>query len=129
MYKSTLVGGELSASRPGRFTSGERVPGSHWIGRWVGPRAGLDDVEKRKFLTLPGFEHLPSVFQPVASRYTDYAALIIVAESYFCSSYSPCQLSFSYTLGVRTTGIGICDNNQSQHKNTENKDETKHRRT
>jgi hypothetical protein len=22
----------------------------------VGPRAGLDDVEKRKFLTLPGFE-------------------------------------------------------------------------
>jgi hypothetical protein len=39
----------------------------------VGPRAGLDDVEKRKFLTLPGLELDPSVFQPVASRYTDYA--------------------------------------------------------
>jgi hypothetical protein len=37
----------------------------------VGPRAGLDDVEKRKFLTLPGQDR--SVVQPVASRYTDYA--------------------------------------------------------
>jgi hypothetical protein len=24
----------------------ERVPGTHWIGGWVDPRAGLDDVEK-----------------------------------------------------------------------------------
>jgi hypothetical protein len=31
-------------------------PGTHWIGGWVDPRAGLDDVEKRKFLTLPGLE-------------------------------------------------------------------------
>jgi hypothetical protein len=39
----------------------------------VGPRAGLDDVEKKKFLTLPGLELRPSVNHPVASRYTDYA--------------------------------------------------------
>jgi hypothetical protein len=56
---SALVGGEWSASRPGRFTPGERAPGTHWIGGWVGPRAGLDDVEKRKFLTLPGLELRP----------------------------------------------------------------------
>jgi hypothetical protein len=31
-----------------------KSPGNQWIGGWVGPRAGLDDVEKRKFLTLPG---------------------------------------------------------------------------
>jgi hypothetical protein len=43
-------------------------PGTHWIGGWVGPRAGLDDVKKRKFLTLPELE-----LQPVASRYTGYA--------------------------------------------------------
>jgi hypothetical protein len=43
---SALVGGEWSASRPGRFTPGERAPGTHWIGGWVGPRAGLDDLEK-----------------------------------------------------------------------------------
>jgi hypothetical protein len=35
------------------------TPGTHWIGGLVGPRAGLDDVEKRKFLTLPGLELRP----------------------------------------------------------------------
>jgi hypothetical protein len=29
---SALVVGEWSASRPGRFTPGERDPGTHWIG-------------------------------------------------------------------------------------------------
>jgi hypothetical protein len=53
---SALVGGELSASRPGRFTAGERSPGTHWRGGWVGPRAGMDDVEKRKILPLPELE-------------------------------------------------------------------------
>jgi hypothetical protein len=48
---SALAGGEWSASRFCRFT-----PGTYWIGGWVGPGAGLDDVEKRKFLTLPGLE-------------------------------------------------------------------------
>jgi hypothetical protein len=33
--------------------------GTHWIGGWVGPRAGLDDVEKIKLLTLPGLELRP----------------------------------------------------------------------
>jgi hypothetical protein len=32
-----LVGCEWSASRPGRHTPGERAPGTHWIGGWVGP--------------------------------------------------------------------------------------------
>jgi hypothetical protein len=53
---SALAGGEWSASRPCRFTLGERATGTHWIGGWVGPQAGLDDVEKRKFLTLKGLE-------------------------------------------------------------------------
>jgi hypothetical protein len=39
----------------------------------VDPRTGLDDVEKRKFFILPGLELNPSVVQPVASHYTDYA--------------------------------------------------------
>jgi hypothetical protein len=47
--------GEWSASCPGRFTHGERAVGTHWIGGWMGPRAGLDD-EKRKFLILPELE-------------------------------------------------------------------------
>jgi hypothetical protein len=53
---SALVGGEWSASRPDRFTPGERTLGTHWIGGWVGLRVGVDEVEKRKFLTLPGLE-------------------------------------------------------------------------
>jgi hypothetical protein len=52
-------GGEWSASRPSRFTLEERAPGTHRIGGWVSPRTGLDDVEKKKFLTLPGAELRP----------------------------------------------------------------------
>jgi hypothetical protein len=50
------VGREWSASRPGRFNPGERAPGTHWIGGWVGPRASLDDMEKEKFLPPLGLE-------------------------------------------------------------------------
>jgi hypothetical protein len=62
MYRSTffltsaLVGGEWSVSRPGCFTPAERALGTLWIGGWVGPRASLEDMENRKFLTLPGLE-------------------------------------------------------------------------
>jgi hypothetical protein len=54
MYSSThsltsaLDGSEWSASRPGRFTHMERVPEIHWIGGWVGHRAVLVAVVKRK---------------------------------------------------------------------------------
>jgi hypothetical protein len=47
---SALVGHEWTASHPDRFTPWERAPDTHWIGGWVGPRTGLDDVEKRKIL-------------------------------------------------------------------------------
>jgi hypothetical protein len=53
---SALVGDEWSASRPCRFTPGERARGTHWIGGWVDRKAGLDDVEKRIFWILPGLE-------------------------------------------------------------------------
>jgi hypothetical protein len=56
---SALDGGEWSASRPGSFTPGERAPATHLIGSWVDPKAGLGDVGKRKFLTLPGLELRP----------------------------------------------------------------------
>jgi hypothetical protein len=40
-------GGEWSASCPSRFTPRERAPGTHWLGYWVGPRAGLDVVMRK----------------------------------------------------------------------------------
>jgi hypothetical protein len=43
---SALDGGEWSASRPGSFNLGKRASfGTHYMGGWVGPRAGLDAVE------------------------------------------------------------------------------------
>jgi hypothetical protein len=49
MYRLTLalVEGEWSASRPDRFTSEERDPGTLWIGGCVGLRIG--EIMKIKF--------------------------------------------------------------------------------
>jgi hypothetical protein len=47
---SAWDGDEWSASRLGRITPRERAPGTHRIGGWVGPRACLDAVVKRKIL-------------------------------------------------------------------------------
>jgi hypothetical protein len=54
-----LDGGMWSASLPSRYTHG-----THWIGGWVGPRAGLDATEKRK-IPAPADNGTPAV-QPVA---------------------------------------------------------------
>jgi hypothetical protein len=54
-----LDGGEWSVSRPSHFAPGERAPVTHWIGGWVDPRASVDDVEERTFLTLPALELQP----------------------------------------------------------------------
>jgi hypothetical protein len=56
---SSLIRGEWSASLPGRFTPGERASCTHWIGGWMGPRTGLDVVERRKILPLPVLELRP----------------------------------------------------------------------
>jgi hypothetical protein len=47
----------------------ERDPDTHWIGGWVGPRAGLDTVVKRKIPSLCE-ESNPLIIQPVALSYT-----------------------------------------------------------
>jgi hypothetical protein len=54
-FNSTLDGGEWSASRPGRFTAGERALSTYWMN----PRACLDDMMNLKFLNLPGLEPRP----------------------------------------------------------------------
>jgi hypothetical protein len=93
---SALVGGLWSASRPKRFTPGERVPGTHSIGGWVNARAGLDDVEKRQFLTL-------QELQSVASRYTDCAIPgKITKEIYSQDSRSPGWYIWTWSLPIRS---------------------------
>lgn len=46
--------GERSASDPSHFLPREGAPGTHWTGVWMGPRAGLDTVAKRKTLDPAG---------------------------------------------------------------------------
>jgi hypothetical protein len=62
LLTSALDAGELSALRPGRFT-----PGTHSIRGWVGPRAGIDAVAKRKISHHCPRRELNSGRPPVAS--------------------------------------------------------------
>jgi hypothetical protein len=73
---SALDGGEWSALRPGRFTSRERAPGTHWIGGWVGLRAVLCAGVKRK-ISSHRRESNPRtpIVQPVAQSYSDWAIM------------------------------------------------------
>jgi hypothetical protein len=64
-----LDGGEWSASRPGHFAARERAPGTHWIGDWLGPRAGLDTVVEKKNHSLCRDSN-PPIIRPVVQRYT-----------------------------------------------------------
>jgi hypothetical protein len=52
----------------------ERAPGTHWIGGWVVPRAGLEVVAKKR-IPSPRRElnSLTPIVQPVASRYISWA--------------------------------------------------------
>jgi hypothetical protein len=54
---SVLVGDVISFKPRQLYRQGKR-PGTTWTGSWVDPRARLDEVEKRIFLTLPGLELL-----------------------------------------------------------------------
>jgi hypothetical protein len=49
---SALAGCEWSASCTGRFSPGESVTGTNWIGGWVTPEPFW--MTWRKFLTPPG---------------------------------------------------------------------------
>jgi hypothetical protein len=58
-------------SRP-CFTPGEKIPGTHWTGGWVGPRVGLDTEEKYSCLCRGSNLDRP-VVQSVTRHYSDWA--------------------------------------------------------
>jgi hypothetical protein len=77
---SALGGSEWSASRPSRFTPRKRDPGTHWIGGWLGLRAVLDAVVKRKIPIPLGnriLETWSSARSPVAIP-TELSRLLII---------------------------------------------------
>jgi hypothetical protein len=70
-FTLALGAGQRPASRPSRFTTG-----THWIGGWVGPRTGVEDVENwDNSWPYRDSNSDSSVVQPAASRYTDYTIL------------------------------------------------------
>jgi hypothetical protein len=54
---SLEVSGQFHA--PAALPPGKEPPSTYWVGGWVDPTASMDNVENRKFLTLPGFELRP----------------------------------------------------------------------
>jgi hypothetical protein len=69
--------GVVSFTPPVTLPPKETGPSSHWIGGWVVPKAGLDDMRKWKFFIPLGLE-----FWPVTSRYT-YCAVPICFSTVF----------------------------------------------
>jgi hypothetical protein len=98
------VSGQLHA--PAALFPRKKVPGTHWIGGWVGPRTGLYEVVKRK-IPIPRRESNPDhpIVQPVASRYTDWAvpALVLSTVSSLISVY-PIPLSCVCYIMLVTKG-------------------------
>jgi hypothetical protein len=76
---SALDGGDWSVSRLGRFAARERITGTHWIGGWVGPRAGLNTLSKIE-IPSPRRESNPNhpIVQPVDSRYTTGLSRLVI---------------------------------------------------
>jgi hypothetical protein len=83
---SALDGGQWPVSRPGRaFTRGERIPGTHCTGGWVGLRAGLDSEVRGKIL-CPRRGSNPDrlVVQPIVRHYTAWANPAHIYYMYIC---------------------------------------------
>jgi hypothetical protein len=127
------------------FTSGERTPGTNWIGGWVGSRAGMDTqrLEEKSF-SFAG-DRAP-VFHSVVRPYTDgatpaptdwgcwreriyihiYIYIYIHTHLYVLSLYMLCYLFVKfglffpeeeYRLGVREQGAENLDLKGSGGKN------------
>jgi hypothetical protein len=63
---SALDGDEWLAPRFSGFTLGEISPGTNWTGDWMGPRACLEAIERKKYFPPQGTEFRLSSPQFVA---------------------------------------------------------------
>jgi hypothetical protein len=76
-------------------------PGKHWIGGSVCPRAGLEIMEKRRILTLPGIK--PPTIQPVAIAIELSRIIFMVLNFWIC-----CFLIFYSTFySLLFTSLGM----------------------
>jgi hypothetical protein len=85
---SALEGDEWSALRSGHFIS-EESSGAHLIRGWVGPRTGLDAVEKRKIsVFLRNGTPSPLPYDPSSSYYT-YWNIPVYYHNYYAITTCP----------------------------------------
>jgi hypothetical protein len=105
------VSGQLHA--PAASTPGKESPRTHFIGGWLGPRAGPDDVEKRKSLTQLGLELRP-LGRPACSQslyrlnYPNSSFILInTTHSLSSALYGRCLLCFFTAYRNRTVPITV----------------------
>jgi hypothetical protein len=84
------MGWVVSVTPRPRFTPGERIPGTHWTGGWVGPpRAGLNTEATGKILLpLPGIE-TRSPSHPVRSQTLEEVMTVyfkVTRHAYVCNT-------------------------------------------
>jgi hypothetical protein len=86
----------------------ERAPGTHWIGSWVGPRAVLDAVVKRK-IPSPHRElnRRTPIVQPVVQRFTDWAIVALDLHWLLLYVYHFSTSFLVFGLRVQCLGAGI----------------------
>jgi hypothetical protein len=73
------MGWVVSITPRPRFTPGERTPGTHCAGGWVGPRAGLDTKDRGKILCPRRGSSLDRpVVQPVLNKYSRFSCSRII---------------------------------------------------
>jgi hypothetical protein len=84
------VSGQLHA--PAALPLG-KVPCTHRIGGWVGPRAFLDAVVKRKIPSPRRESNLRTpIVQPVAQRYTDIYAYLTYIQTLWNKLMGKCMI-------------------------------------
>jgi hypothetical protein len=91
------MGWVVSVTPQPRFAPGERTPGTHCTGGWVGPTAGLDTEARGKISCLcRGSNINRPVVHSVARHYTDWA--------------TPAPLMIQ-SINIFTTCVGLIVNN------------------
>jgi hypothetical protein len=89
---------------PGCFTPRKRAPSTYWIGRWMGPRAGLDNILKWKFLFPPGLELRP-LGHPAHSQSLYWLRYPKSQSQFKCWFISHRLRGFSYSAAALWSGM------------------------
>jgi hypothetical protein len=64
-------------------SASEKMPlGTHWIGCWMDPRAGLEDMEHLHLLSYQKSNSATSLTQPIADSYTNYATKALSEQGF-----------------------------------------------